>query len=275
MTQVMKTKSLFLTLVVLFTSLQMANAQKGRYTSYRGYEERDGWSVSLKTGYTQFFGELGDSPKNLAVYGIGVTKGISRNFNLKLDFEAGNLAGEEKQFYKSKFTSDFYQLNLLGIMNIGNMLSEELPFNLSIYAGIGTMGFNSMAYDLADGHLQRYTSIVGDGGHTPVFSKYGNAVSDQNIFYTRERVYPVGLMMSYPIGNRINLGLDFRYNFVRTDKLDATSGVDRSDISKNGGVNKVYGQLTYSDTPNDKWGYAALYLTYKFGSDFRAYQRGI
>lgn len=270
----MKKRILSFGLPALLILCLVTTSQAQRRKAYGRFEDVDGFSITVKTGLTQAFGEL-NTPKRQTLYGVDINRGLTPNISLKLAFETGNLEGEMKSYYNSRFRTDFYQLNLMAILNVGKLIDEDLPFNWTVGAGLGTIGYNAIAYDLTSGAIQRYTSLgTTNGRRTQWFAKYGKGVGEYGIYYTRERTVPLSMAVSYPIGNAINLGLEFRYNFVRNDKLDATSGYDRSDVSK-GQAPRLWGSLSYSDTPNDQWAYGAVYLTYKLGSNRREYQRGI
>lgn len=263
-------KLFFLLLIVVFYN---AEAQRKRYGSYGRFSQVDGFSFTLKGGTARFFGELKENSGGNFFYGVGINKGLTPHLNLKLDFETGQaLKGEEVSFYNSRFSAEYFGVNVIPVLNVGRMIAEDSPINIGMYAGFGWMWFHSTAYDLSSGQVQRYTNDA-NSRRTEVFKKYGEGRGKTGVYYTKERNIPLGILLSYPIGNRVNLGLDFRINFVRTDKLDATSGKDRSTLST--GANKIWGQLSYSDTPNDKWGYMGLNISYKFLSNRTDYQRGI
>ena len=266
--RLMKKTLLFFLLLVTMYSLD-AEAQRRRFGRYSLI---DGWSITTKGGMSLALGEL--NKKNTSwVTGFAVNKGVAEFLNLRVEFETGILQGQEASYYNSRFKTDFYSINLIPVLNLGRVLFEESPVNIGVYAGIGTIRFNAAAYDLTTGKVQRVTSDI-YSRHTPLFQKYGAPVGEDVIYYTRERTVPIGILLSIPVGERINAGLDFRYSFVRNDKLDVTSGTDRSAISATQG-NQLWGAKSYSDTPNDKWGYVAVTLSYKFVSQFSAFQRGI
>jgi hypothetical protein len=262
---------LFLTAVSLS---QNTDAQRRRYGSY---DEVDGWSVTLKGGATQSFGEL-SSPSFQGIVGLDVNKGVSPSVILKLATETGNLAGSKQTYYNAKFRTDFYMISLIAVYNVGKLINEELPVNIGVYGGLGTMRYSSKAYNMTTGEVVRVSSDPAtslDGVHTTLFARWGDPRGSRGIYYSIERSVPLGVMVSMPIGDNFNAGVDLRYNYIRNDKIDATSGLDRSDLTNKGAVYKFWGPLSYSDTPNDQWAYASFYVTYKFGSSIRRYQRGI
>ena len=266
---------IILFLTFLLSSTFNADAQRRRH--YGSYDEVGGWSITLKTGVTQFFGEL-SAPSFQALYGLDVNKGISPSVTLKLATEGGNLSGSKSDYYNSKFRTDFYMINLIAVYNVSRLIDEELPVNIGVYAGLGTMRYSSKAYNATTGEVVRVSSDPStglDGVHTTLFARWGDPRGKRGIYYSIERSVPLGITASMPIGDNFNAGLDLRYNYIRNDKIDATSGLDRSDLTNKGAAYKFWGPLSYSDTPNDQWAYAAFYVTYKFGSNVRRYQRGI
>ncbi|MFN8353542.1 MAG: hypothetical protein U0Y10_03800 [Spirosomataceae bacterium] len=265
----MKNIVLFVLILACFIGSD-AEAQRRRFGRYSLV---DGFSITAKGGMNIAMVELNE--KNTSwVTGIAINKGISEFFNVRLELETGVLKGQKVDYYNSRFRTDFYQINLMPILNLGRIIFDESPVNLGVYAGIGTIRFNAAAYDIPTGRLQRVTSDD-YSRHTTTFVKVGTGQGDDGIYYTKERTIPMGILLSMPLGESLNVGLDFRYNWVRTDKLDATSGLDTSAMYNNNGINLLWGNKTYSDTPNDKWSSVSVTLTYKFASQFSKFQRGV
>lgn len=251
------------------------------------YFQPGSWQIYAKGGLTQFYGEL-NSQKMSGLYGVGIEKRILPFMSLALDFEGGNLQGSKKDFYNSRFRTDFGELNLLAKINFTKLFSRRsiedktekdyfdkrgtsdktrwvrVPknafkrMNLSAYAGFGAMRFNAVAYDLNTGAVQRYTSLKGvTGAHTKLGTYEAN--SESGIYYTRERTIPLGIELSYLLSEKVSVSLDYRVTLVQNnDKVDATSGKNNGIIGNGNDPNS--GPNTVSSTANDAWGYVGIKL---------------
>ncbi|MNL43153.1 hypothetical protein D3C87_1656550 [compost metagenome] len=67
---------------------------------------------------------------------------------------------------------------------------------------------------------------------------------------------PLGTSADYALLNKLKIALEYRFYFVRTDKLDATSGQRL--------INPEESE-SYSETPNDMFSFIAVSLQYRFG----------
>ncbi|WP_025765017.1 hypothetical protein [Dyadobacter tibetensis] len=223
-------------------------------------ENRQGhWQVSARAGLTQFFGEL-NSQDMQANAGIGVAYWFNRRIGLILDYGVGKIGGERIPFFNSYFTTSMNEIDLLVSWNITeqfNRAKTPVPFNIKTYAGLGIINFNAKAYDIGTNDLLRFSNSP-LSKRNQLFLKWGNPHGPSGIKNTRERVIPIGVALDFRVLPRLAVGLDYRFCFVRTDKLDATSGYRLINPEEH---------TTYSDTPNDRYSFLAFSLVHRFGKN--------
>ncbi len=116
------------------------------------------------------------------------------------------------------------------------------------------MIFNANAYDLTTHEKLRFTNSE-LSRRNPVFQKFGNPKNTKVIKKTRERAVPLGIALDYHISRSWRVGLDYRFYFVRSDKVDATSGTSLMNPEES---------LSYSNTPNDVFSAFTVGLTHRF-----------
>lgn len=214
------------------------------------------YSVAVRGGLTQFFGELGDQDMKTMV-GVSIMRQIVPALSLGLDFTAGKLGGERKDFFNSYFTNDYNTIELLARWDLTKQFSRNAKSNrlhIGTYGGLGLMIFNANAYDIDTEKLMRFSNSAASG-RNPLFFRYGPPSGPPGITKTHERVIPLGLMFNYQLTEQWRLGVDYRFYMVRTDKLDATSGHRLMNPEE---------ADSYSDTPNDKFSFLSVGLNYRF-----------
>lgn len=213
------------------------------------------YSIKARGGFTQFYGELNEKSFS-GMAGLSVRREILGPFSANLDFSTGNLNGRKSAFYKSYFKASFNTLELLARMDITEAFSryfdEKLHF--SAYTGLGLLMFNANAYDLSTSERIRFTNSE-FSGRNPLFQKFGEPKNATGIKKTRERAVPLGISLDYHFSSTWQLGVDYRFYFVRSDKLDATSGTSLLNPEESG---------SYSNTPNDIFSFFSLGITHRF-----------
>lgn len=187
-------------------------------------------------------------------YGIGVHGRIARGVTLSLDYSAGKIGGEKVPFFNSYFINEYNAVEFIGRWNLTKQFSKrkEDLLDVSVYTGAGIMFFSANAFDIDTNELVRFSNSK-TSKRNQLFLRWGNPRGRAGIKRTNERIIPVGAMLDYNLTNRLKLGLDFRFYFVRTDKLDATSGQSLDNPEE---------ETSYSDTPNDKFSLFAVTLTH-------------
>lgn len=215
-------------------------------------------------GVTQLFGDLSSSELKPAV-GITLTYPLSRTFSFQLLGDLGSLAARQQAFYNSRAEASFTQASLGASVDLSELLTGNNQKKrtshlnkLSFYLAYGLIFFDATAYSLGNGAVQRLTN--GPGSHRTA-SDNTTAKGAAGVTKTHEPVVPIGLRYSYPLSRSLHLTADLRYNFVYTDKLDATFDNDNSTIAtRNGG--DIFGPIPTGNSL-DSWGSLSIGLTYR------------
>jgi OmpA-OmpF porin, OOP family len=230
------------------------------------------WSVSVQGGPTQFYGDLRqytfypvgitnhDSANERGTFfgGLTINKQVSHRFGVQLGGSYGLLRGMKRQPYNSYFRATYATTDLTGSVNLNSLFGGNNSlrrWKTDVYAGVGMIFFRSTAFELGTGRVQRFTKTnLGDGTVRP-------ADFEQNW------TIPMGITVQYELSPRVDLGLDVRFTYVNSEHLDATvGGVSNSAFDLVGSRGRFDGaEVNLSDSGNDKFGYAALSLTYKLG----------
>ena len=265
------------------SSSKEATAQYNPKATYDGPYKLNTWSVSVYTGPSQFYGDIREydfwpvggpanfntrSERGTAHLGVSVGKQLTYLFGARLDFGGGNLKGMKRRIYNSYFNANYFQADVAGTVNLKGLLfggNKLKRWKMDAYAGFGQIWFRSTAYELGTGRIQRRSD------DSPTLRTNTAELNKKASAYTQEWVIPVGFNTSYELTKNIDLGIDFRFNNVNTEKLDATVGGDNSAIYFGQGG----GSLTGGDngaTPKgasalDKYGFMAVTATYKLGKN--------
>lgn len=219
------------------------------------------YSIAVRGGLTQYFGELNAQDMKFMV-GASLIRQVNPAFAMSLDFTAGKLGGEKREFFNSYFVNEFNSIELLARWNLTQQFkryADKSPFHVGVYGGLGIMYFSANAFDLDTDQKVRFTNSD-VSSHTPLFLRWGDSQGSVGISKTHERTIPVGLTLNYQLSENWHAGLDYRFYFARTDKLDATSGRRLINPEES---------TTYSDTPNDKYSFLAVTLTHRFNRKVR------
>ncbi|SEJ13333.1 hypothetical protein SAMN04487995_3389 [Dyadobacter koreensis] len=213
------------------------------------------YSVIVRGGLTQFYGELQKQDMR-GMLGLGVNRKFNNPLSLSLEYTTGKLGGEEISFFNSYFINEYNSVELLAMWDLTGQFipSYDGELNVNIYGGLGLMMFSANAYDITSNTLLRFTNSP-SSARNPLFLRWGNPHGSPGIKKTNERIIPVGLCVDYKLFEKLIFGFDYRFYFVRTDKVDATSGMRL--------INPEEAD-SYSKTPNDKFSFLSLSATYKF-----------
>ena len=253
--------------ILLFAACAVAGitvAQPVRYRSPNGISDKKSYNrrttqpyfISLRYGLTQFYGELNAQAMH-AIAGLGIGRSINKEFAIQLDYNAGRIGGEKTAFFNSWFVNEYNSAECLLKWDLSEQFSdrEPGPAHISVFAGLGQIWFSANAYDLDDDRLLRFTNSQ-QSARNPLFLRWGPAKGPKGIKKTREGILPLGTSVSYALLEKLKIALEYRFYFVRTDKLDATSGQRL--------INPEESE-SYSDTPNDTFSIIAVSLQYHFG----------
>lgn len=215
------------------------------------------YSVSFRTGLTQFFGELGDQDMR-SMAGLGAERSFNKNIAVRLDYSAGKVGGEKTGFFNSYFINEYNAVELTAKWNLTEQFNRLEPGNVNLHvsAGLGLIFFSASAFKIDNNDLLRFTNSK-LSARNPLFLRWGRPKGPSGIKKTREGIIPVGTSLDYRLLEHWKVGIEYRFYFVRTDKMDATSGRRL--------INPEESE-SYSDTPNDKFSFLAVLLTYRFGA---------
>lgn len=285
----MNKRNIYLTIVALHLVLSGAMAQN---RSYEGPNKMNTWSVTGYGGLTRFFGDLGENeikPNKSAGltygWGLSLNKQITPIFGAQIAFRNGDLKGSKRgiqgidlvtkepiiengviKTYDVYFESpSFMQASLDATMNLNRLLlgpNKMRRWKIDAHAGFGIMYFHSRLYDMATGVEKLRTNTSGSSKTAGTWNRNGST-------YTREWVFPVGLSVNYELSSRFDIGVDFSYNHVNTEKLDLTIG-SLTDYDRQSGIWGFY----KGDSNQDKWGSAMVSLTYKLGKSAAMGKKG-
>ena len=213
------------------------------------------YSLTLRGGLTQFFGELNEQDMHASL-GVGIARKINKSVSLGLDYTAGKVGGQKAQLFNSYFVNEYNLVEILVKWNLLEQFKKKKPtdYNLSVYGGLGLMFFSANAYDLTTDEVVRFSNSE-VSKRNQLFLRWGNPRGKAGIKKTRERVIPIGTSLEFILSEKLKVGVDYRFYFIRTDKADATSGQRL--------VNPEEAD-SYSDTPNDKFSLLSISVTYSF-----------
>lgn len=253
--------------VLLFATCALVGitfAQPVRYRSPNGISDKKNYSrraaqpyfLNLRYGLTQFYGELNAQAMH-GTTGLGIGRSLNKQFAIQLDYNAGSIGGEKRAFFNSWFVNEYNSVECLAKWDLSEQFCEREPgpAHISVYAGLGQIWFSANAFDLDDDRLLRFTNSQ-QSARNPLFLRWGPPKGPKGIKKTREGILPFGTSVDYALLEKLKVTLEYRFYFVRTDKLDATSGRRL--------INPEEGE-SYSDTPNDTFSFITVSLQYHFG----------
>ncbi len=200
------------------------------------------WSAGVKFGILPFYGDVRQakysSDNKYKKTNTGFTfegiKYFNQVFGTRADFLFGGLSGSSPNL-NLHFQSKIKEFTLSGIVNLNNLISfypkKEKVLNTYIYAGVGLVNFRSKLYSYDENLF-----IGGFGCDSLGVSKTKSRT---------EMVFPFGIGIKYKADPKVDIGLEMTLHLTNTDKLDALM------------VNKSY---------MDRYSYAAISITYKFGN---------
>jgi len=214
------------------------------------------FQLSVSGGLTQFFGELNEQDfKGLFSAEMGYH--FHDQWKLSFNVAKGQIGGLDREQFHSVFECSFHQVDLLVKYDVMKKKTghQDKPFHVGFLTGLGLMRFHSEAYDASTGELSRFTNSP-NSARNPLFVRWGTPKgAKRGIKYTNERAIPIGVWLRMPLNRQVETGLECRFYFVRTDKLDATSGIHGRNPEESD---------SYSDTPNDKYSNVSFFLSYRF-----------
>jgi OOP family OmpA-OmpF porin len=275
----MKKKNLYIALICLLCSSLDVFAQN---RTYDGTNKMNTWSISGYGGITKFFGDVttydfkrGENEKLTGGWGLSINKQLSPLFGIQLTGYNGQLQGSKKGHHSSLsgdtydvfFNSpSFIQATIDGTVNLNRLLlgyNKMRRWKTDAHLGAGIMYYHT---DLTATNTNPNSPFFGTvstvSTNTIGSSKTAGTWERKGSTYTREWVFPVGLAVHYELTPRFDLGVDFTYSYVNTEKLDATVS-NLTDYRKQEGI----WTFVKGESKNDGWGIVSVALTYKLGKN--------
>ncbi|MCE7040800.1 OmpA family protein [Dyadobacter sp. CY312] len=270
----MKKKNLYVALVCLFLSSFDTSAQN---RTYDGPNKMNTWSITGYGGITKFFGDiktydfkLGPEEKLTGGWGLSINKQLSPIFGVQLTGFNGQLRGSKmgyisdfsKKTYDVTFNSpSFVQVTLDGTVNVNRLLlgyKKMRRWKVDAHLGAGIIYFHTDLHAINTETGVDWPIKTNTGGS----SKTAGTWERNGSTYTREWAIPAGLSVHYELTPRFDIGADFTYTYVNTEKMDATVGSITDYESQ-------YGLWSFQkgDSKKDGWGMASIALTYKLGKN--------
>lgn len=250
----------FIVLVLLYRTTtaqpRKSNPTIAKYTSHQTIRtEISPYSLTLRGGLTQFFGELNQQDMKGAL-GIGFERTITKKFSLSLDYTTGKIGGQKLELFNSYFINEYNTAEFIVKWNLTEQFTPQKSdlININIYGGLGLMFFSADAYDITTNKLLRFSNSE-SSKRNQLFLRWGNPGGHAGIKKTRERIVPIGTSIDCYVSAKWKIGLDYRFYFIRSDKADATSGQRL--------INPEEAD-SYSNTQNDKFSLLSVSLTHCF-----------
>ncbi|WP_229252628.1 OmpA family protein [Dyadobacter helix] len=248
------------------------------------------WSITGYGGITKFFGDikeydfkLGEDEKLTGGWGLSINKQLSPIFGIQLTGYNGRLMGSKsrhystlsQETYKVSFNSpSFIQASIDGTVNLNRLLfgyNKLRRWKFDAHLGAGIIYYHT---DLKATNTNPQSPDFGDvfeiSTNTDGSSKTAGTWERNGSTYTREWVVPAGLAVHYELTPRFDIGVDFVYNYVNTEKMDATVG-DLTDYKSQQGL----WTFAKGDSKNDGWGFVGVALTYKLGKNAVMAKKGV
>jgi outer membrane protein OmpA-like peptidoglycan-associated protein len=218
-------------------SFTIANAQVGSY--FDKFRPAKKWSAGVQISPTTFHGDADDTKIGFA-FGGHIKYSVSQSFALKLNGNKGTLLGGResqnisrngKKHYNQdrpdgenvndignqapsedsySFQNNFTELNLTTVFTLGNISFLRPLRKLQMF---GLTGFGAVWSDV--------TGQFDDQANIPSY-----AVGESATFHSykgRNFVIPFGVGVKYNVNNMLDLGIEYRMNFTRSDNLDGFS----------------------------------------------------
>ncbi|MCF0072483.1 hypothetical protein LZD49_18525 [Dyadobacter sp. CY261] len=241
-----------------------AIAQRGHYRSSNGISDKKSYNrrsahpyfISARGGLTQFYGELNSQAMH-SMAGISFGRIFNKQLAIELDYNAGSIGGEKRPFFNSYFVNEYNSAECLVRWDLSEQFAHREPglAHLIAYAGLGQIWFSAQAFGIDHDRLLRFTNSS-QSARNPLFLRWGPPRGPRGIQKTREGLLLLGTSVEYALLEKWKVAVDYRFYFVRTDKLDATSGRRL--------INPEESE-SYSDTPNDTFSFISVSLQYHFG----------
>lgn len=247
----------------LFVLILVAGTAPAQRRPQNRWENAQPASIAIRGGLTQLFGDLKEL-QSTPFLGASLIIPITNTVAVEVPVDYGTLKAQQNDFYHSASTARFIQAVLTASVDVLQVVRKE-PRLVEVrpYAGAGLVFFRAEAHDLTTGALQRLTNNQNSHRSRDGVEPRGKA----GIRNTHEFVWLTGIRVATALSRQVSVFGDIRFNFVRTDKLDATLD-GNNQVMMPGSLAYTEGNH-YGKNSADKWGYAAVGLTFYFGERFQ------
>lgn len=218
-------------------SMTVANAQIGSY--FDKFRPAKKWSAGIQISPTTFHGDADDTKIGFS-FGGHIKYSVSQSFALKLNGNIGTLQGGrehqnisrngEKHYNQDhvdgtninrqgnqapsedsySFKNNFKEVNLTTVFTLGNISFLRPLRKLQMF---GLTGFGAVWSDV-EGQFDDQSNI-------PSYAK--DEPADFHTYKGRNFTIPFGVGVKYNVLPILDLGIEYRMNFTRSDNLDAFS----------------------------------------------------
>ncbi|WP_234734070.1 hypothetical protein [Tellurirhabdus bombi] len=179
--------------------------------------------------------------------GVGVFYPFARGLSVGVQADFGTFKAEQEEFFNARSKATFQQGAAVIAVDPLRLFNVNTALSLNIYAGAGLIYFKAQAFDLTTDELLRTSNDAGSYRTKDGVNVRGNPGVKQ----THELAIPLGFRLGFPLTQRLNIFGEFRYNYIYTDKLDAT--LDRENY-REASVSGEY----HKNNSEDKWYSMAL-----------------
>lgn len=166
--------------------------------------------------------------KHGSSYGLGIKKYVGKNAAVALNYTLAKASGSRTLSFADTlnhaFTLDASSLSIDYSYDLNFYKENKTKLTVTPFVGIGVTGFRSKSYFTHDNFLiDSYSYTEGDS-----FSPFAFAAGE----FTKRIVIPAGVIVSVPVGEKLNIQASFNNNHYLSDALDGfvneTSRKDRS-----------------------------------------------
>lgn len=223
-------------------------------TSYYVDRRAKKWTLGLGGGLTFFYGDADKIQPSWHIRPF-VKYSISQSFGLRGEYNIGKLRGardfQNPTNFKDnfKFTSKIQDWSVQGIFTLGNIsfLRPLRKTQMYLFVGLGQLSYRSTSTFIdqrqfvgGDYYLDHY---FGKGTPNPNLGKEAKEFKDE-----RKAIVPFGFGFKHNFGRLIDLGLEYRQTWLRSDNID------------------VYNTPVFQNRWLDQYGMLNVNIGFKLGS---------
>jgi len=215
-------------------------------------------SISPSLGVLNYFGDIknhdsfttesGGNESSLG-YGLGISKGITKVFGVRLQGIGGKLKGTKDTFGAEGvyFDTDVFEAGLHLDINLTNILLDESKFGVVLSGGYGYTFFDASTYNVSND------------------SQYSGRTTQGDV--TSSGLISAGLSAYYQISPRLDVFGRGSYKLVMSDELDSWTGLEPLSGNDSFDPNDA---STYAESDDDTYSYIAIGLTYHFAKSSKS-----